>query len=273
MAADNIVKISDKALELLWEYGPNVVLAVVVLIFGLIFINLFLKGVKKLLVRRETDPSLIPFIITLSNIALKSMLVVSVVGMVGIEVTSFVALIGAAGLAVGLALQGTLQNFAGGVIILLIKPFKAGDFIETSGFTGSVSEIQIFNTYLKTPDNKVVIIPNGQLANSAMINYTDEPMRRVDWTFGIAYGDSATLAKEVLMELIKKDKRIKSDPEPFVALSQLADSSVNFVVRVWVDTPDYWNVFFEMNEKVYNTFTEKGLHIPFPQMDVHVHKD
>jgi small conductance mechanosensitive channel len=273
LEAEKIINLSDKAMELLWKYGPNVVLAVVVLILGLIIINVFLKGVKRILIKRDTDPSLIPFIITLSNIALKAMLVVSVVGMVGIEVTSFVALIGAAGLAVGLALQGTLQNFAGGVIILMIKPFKAGDFIETGGYTGSVSEIQIFNTYLKTPDNKVVIIPNGQLANSSMINYTNEPTRRVDWTFGIAYGDSAALAKEVLLGLIKNDQRIKTDPAPFVALSQLADSSVNFVVRVWVDTPDYWEVHFEMNENVYNTFAEKGLNIPFPQMDVHVHKD
>lgn len=273
METDKIINLSDKALELLWEYGPNFVLAIVVLILGLIITNIFLKGVKRILIKRETDPSLIPFIITLSNIALKAMLAISVVGMVGIEVTSFVALIGAAGLAVGLALQGTLQNFAGGVIILLIKPFKAGDFIETGGYTGIVSEIQIFNTYLKTPDNKVVIIPNGQLANSSMINYTNEETRRVDWTFGIAYGDSASLAKEVLMDLIKQDSRIKTDPAPFVALSQLADSSVNFVVRVWVDTPDYWDVFFEMNEKVYNSFAEKGLHIPFPQMDVHVHKE
>jgi small conductance mechanosensitive channel len=273
LEAEKIINLSDKAMELLWKYGPNVVLAVVVLILGLIIINVFLKGVKRILIKRNTDPSLIPFIITLSNIALKAMLVVSVVGMVGIEVTSFVALIGAAGLAVGLALQGTLQNFAGGVIILMIKPFKAGDFIETGGYTGSVSEIQIFNTYLKTPDNKVVIIPNGQLANSSMINYTNEPTRRVDWTFGIAYGDSAALAKEVLLGLIKNDQRIKTDPAPFVALSQLADSSVNFVVRVWVDTPDYWEVHFEMNENVYNTFAEKGLNIPFPQMDVHVHKD
>ncbi len=269
METNKIIKLSDKALELMWKYGPNIVLAIVVLIVGLIVINVLLKAIKRIMIRRETDPSLIPFILTLINIVLKAMLVITVIGMVGIEVTSFVAMIGAAGLAIGLALQGTLQNFAGGVIILLIKPFKAGDFIESVGHTGIVTEIHIFNTYLKTVDNKTVIIPNGQLANSSMINYTNEPTRRVDWTFGIAYGDSTKLAREVLTDLILADKRIKADPAPFIGLNQLADSSVNFVVRVWVDTPDYWDVFFDMNENAYKAFAERGLHIPFPQMDVH----
>lgn len=272
METEKIINLSDKALEILWKYGPQVVLAIVVLIIGLIVINLFLKATKRIMVKRNTDPSLIPFILTIINIALKVMLIISVIGMVGIEVTSFVAMLGAAGLAIGLALQGTLQNFAGGVIILLIKPFKAGDFIETNNYSGIVTEIHIFNTYLRTPDNKTVIIPNGQLANSAMINFTNEPTRRVDWTFGIAYGDSSELAKQVLTELIQSDTRIKQDPTPFIGLNQLADSSVNFVVRVWVDTPDYWDVYFEMNEKVYNTFTERGLHIPFPQRDVHLYQ-
>jgi len=200
------------------------------------------------------------------------MLLVSVVGMVGLEVTSFIAIIGAAGLAIGLALQGTLQNFAGGVIILLLKPFKVGDFIDGAGHSGTVKEIQIFNTFMKTGDNKTIIIPNGQLANSSVTNYSTEPTRRVDWTFGIGYGDNTSEARTVLLDLIKADSRIKSDPEPFIAVSELADSSVNFVVRVWVDSADFWGVFFEMNEKVYNTFSEKGLNIPYPQMDVHVHK-
>jgi len=272
METARLNKLSDQAIELMWKYGPNIVLAIVVLIVGWIFINVLLKLIRRVMIRRNTDASLIPFILTLINIALKVLLVVTVVSMVGVEVTSFVAMIGAAGLAIGLALQGTLQNFAGGVIILLIKPFKAGDFIETIGHTGIVTEIHIFNTYLKTVDNKTVIIPNGQLANSSMINYTNEPTRRVDWTFGISYGDSAKLAREVLTELIQADKRIKTDPAPFIGLNQLADSSVNFVVRVWVDTPDYWDVYFEMNENVYNIFAERGLRIPFPQLDVHVHK-
>lgn len=259
-------------MELLWKYGPQVVLAIVVLIVGLIIIGVVTRTFKRVLEKRGADPSLVPFLGTLVSATLKIMLLISVVGMVGIEVTSFVAIIGAAGLAVGLALQGTLQNFAGGVIILLLKPFKVGDFVDAVGHSGTVHEIQIFNTYLKTPDNKTIIIPNGQLANSSMTNYSTEPTRRVDWVFGIGYGDKAEKAREVLTNLIAQDERIKSDPEPFIALKELADSSVNFVVRVWVDSGDYWGVHFDMNEKVYKEFDKAGLNIPFPQMDVHVHQ-
>lgn len=219
------------------------------------------------------DPSLAPFLKSLISAVLKVMLLISVIGMVGVEATSFVAVLGAMGLAIGLALQGTLQNFAGGVIILLLKPFKVGDVIDAQGYIGSVHSIQIFNTYLKTPDNKTIIIPNGGLANSSMTNYSTEPRRRVDWTFGVGYGDSTEKTRETLMELIKADSRILSDPEPFIALSELGDSSVNFVVRVWVEASDYWGVNFDMNEKVYNKFNDAGLNIPYPQMDVHVHKE
>ena len=193
--------------------------------------------------------------------------------MLGIEMTSFVAILGAAGLAVGMALSGTLQNFAAGVMILIFKPFKNGDFIEAQGHIGIVSEIQIFNTILKSLDNKTIIIPNGGLSNSSMTNYSTEPTRRVDWTFGIGYGDKTENAKEVLLRLMNEDARIISTPEaPFVAVSELGDSSVNFAVRAWVKSEDYWGVFFDMNEKVYNTFDKEGLNIPYPQMDVHVHK-
>ncbi|MDE0470332.1 MAG: mechanosensitive ion channel, partial [Ekhidna sp.] len=195
-----------------------------------------------------------------------------VIGMAGIEVTSFVAVLGAAGLAVGLALQGTLQNFVGGVLILLLKPFKVGDWIDTGSYTGTVNQIQIFNTILKSPDNKTIIIPNGGLANSSLVNYSAEPRRRVDFTFGVGYGDNTSKTREALMELIKADERILKDPEPFIGLSELGDSSVNFVVRVWVEAQHYWGVFFDMNENVYNKFNEVGLNIPFPQMDVHVHQ-
>ncbi len=272
METNEIIDYSEKAIELLWKYGPNIVLSIVVLIVGLIIIQLITKTFGRVMVSRGADPSLTPFLKSLLSITLKVMLIISVVGMVGIEVTSFVAIIGAAGLAIGLALQGTLQNFAGGVIILLLKPFKIGDFIDGAGHSGTVKEIQIFNTYMKTGDNKIIIIPNGQLANSSVTNFSAEPTRRVEWTFGIGYGDKSSDARSILMDLIKKDPRIKSDPEPFIALSELADSSVNFVVRVWVDSENYWGVFFDMNEKVYNTFNEKGLNIPYPQMDVHVHK-
>ncbi len=266
-------KYSQYLIDLIWQYGPKVVLAIVTLIIGLWVIGIISRALRRGMERRDVDPSLAPFLRSLISATLKIMLFISVIGMVGIEATSFVAVLGAAGLAVGLALQGTLQNFAGGVIILLLKPFKVGDFVDAVGYSGTINSIQIFNTYLKTPDNKTIIIPNGQLANSSMVNYSTEPRRRVDWTFGVGYGDNADKTKDILIELIKADNRILTDPEPFIALSELADSSVNFVVRVWVEASDYWGVFFDMNEKVYKRFEKEGLNIPFPQMDVHLHKN
>jgi len=179
----------------------------------------------------------------------------------------------ALGLAIGMALSGTLQNFAGGAMILIFKPFKVGDVIEAQGYIGSVSQIQIFNTILKTPDNKTIIIPNGGLSTSSMINYSTEAKRRVDWTIGIAYGDDADKAREVIKRLCDEDSRILKDPEVFIAVSALADSSVNFTVRAWVNSADYWAVYFDLNERVYKTFESEGLNIPYPQMDVHLHKD
>lgn len=270
---EEVTNYTDQIMGLVWEYGPGVVKAIIVLIIGLWVIGIITRGIGKAMVKRDVDPSLGPFLKSLIGAILKVMLLISVVGMVGVEATSFVAVLGAMGLAVGLALQGTLQNFAGGVIILLLKPFKVGDVIDATGYLGSVHSIQIFNTYLKTPDNKTIIIPNGALANSSMTNYSTEPRRRVDWTFGVGYGDSTEKTRETIMELIKADSRILSDPEPFIALSELGDSSVNFVVRVWVEAADYWGVNFDMNENIYNKFNEVGLNIPYPQMDVHVHKD
>ena len=270
---EEVTNYTDQIMSLVWEYGPGVGKAIVVLVIGLWIIGVITRGIGKAMTKRNVDPSLGPFLKSLIGAILKVMLLISVIGMVGVEATSFVAILGAAGLAVGLALQGTLQNFAGGVIILLLKPYRVGDVIDAAGYVGSVSSIQIFNTYLKTPDNKTIIIPNGTLANSSMTNYSTEPRRRVDWTFGVGYGDDTSKTRDTLIELIKADSRILSDPEPFIAVSELADSSVNFVVRVWVESADYWAVFFEMNEKVYNKFNEVGLNIPYPQMDVHVHKD
>lgn len=254
------------------EYAPKLLLALVSLIIGLWVISLVTKGLRRGLEKRNVDPSLAPFLITLLSWIFKVMLFISVVGMVGVEMTSFVAILGAAGLAVGLAMQGTLQNFASGVMILLFKPFKVGNFIEGAGHTGTVKEIQIFNTILNTPDNKRIIIPNSSLANSSLTNYSAEATRRVEWTFGIAYGDDYDKAKGIIQQYIDEDDRIMRDPEPFIALSALADSSVNIVVRVWLDPSNYWGVFFDMNEKVYKGFPKAGLNIPFPQMDVHVHQ-
>jgi small conductance mechanosensitive channel len=224
-----------------------------------------------MLEKRKTDDSLRPFLKGIVNGLLKVLLVISVLGMLGIEMTSFIAILGAIGLAVGLALSGTLQNFAGGIMLLIFRPFKVGDVIDAQGYTGKVSEIQIFNTILKTFDNKTIIIPNGGLSTSSMTNYSAEDKRRVDWTFGIGYGDDASKAQNVIKKLCDEDSRILKDPEVFVAISELGDSSVNFAVRAWVNSEDYWGVFFDMNKKVYEVFDREGLNIPYPQMDVHVH--
>ena len=255
------------------DFGYRFAGAIVALIIGLWIIKLLTKGLSALMKARELDQSLQPFLRSLLNITLKALLVVSVLSMLGIEMTSFIAILGAAGLAVGMALSGTLQNFAGGVMILVFKPFQVGDVITTQGHTGSVFEIQIFNTILKTPDNKHIIIPNGGLSTGSLVNFSKEKTRRVDWTFGIGYGDDIDKSRAVLLKIIEEDSRINNDPEPFVAVSELADSSVNFTVRVWVDATNYGGVLFDMNEKVYKAFNKEGINIPFPQMDVHISKD
>lgn len=269
---DKMDKYVDKAIELIMVYGPKVLLALLVLIVGLWVIKMMVNAMGKALKKRDVDPGLIPFLRGLFGALLKVVLVVSVISMVGVETTSFVAIIGAAGLAVGLALSGTLQNFAGGVIILIIKPFKVGDFLDAQGYTGTVNEIQIFNTILKTPDNKTVIIPNGPLSTGPMVNFSTEPTRRVDLSFGIGYTDDIDKAKEILMRLMKEDDRVLSDPEPTVTVAQLADSSVNFNVRPWVKAGDYWGLYWDMQERVKKTFDGEGVSIPFPQMDVHLDK-
>ncbi len=259
--------------DLAVTYGLKLIAAVVTLVIGLWIIKMITKALARIMEKREVDASLRGFLNSMLGLLLKAMLIISAVSMIGIEMTSFVAILGAAGLAVGMALSGTLQNFAGGVMILFFKPFKVGDYIEAQGYAGTVFEIQIFITVLKTPDNKTIIIPNGGLSTGSLINYSAEENRRVDFSFGIAYGDDYDKAKELLLELIKKDERILKDPEPFIALGALADSSVNITVRVWAKTSDYWGVHFDMNEKVYKEFDKNGLSIPFPQLDVHLQND
>ncbi len=268
---DKVIDISAMLMGYLMDYGPKVILAILTLVIGLWVINAVTRTLGKIMTKRNFDPSLTPFLKTLFNMMLKVMLFISVFSMVGIEVTSFIAVLGAAGLAIGLALQGTLQNFAGGVIILLLKPFKVGDVIDVKGYLGTVKSIQIFYTLINTFDKKLIYMPNGSLANSDLTNLSQEEDRRSDWMFGIAYGDDSDKAKEVLAKLIAEDERILKDPEPFIAMHSLGDSSVNFVVRAWTKAADLWPVHFDMNEKVYKTFAKEGLNIPFPQMDVHVH--
>jgi len=268
----NFSDLSEQATNLVYTYAPKLVGAIVVYILGNMIIKWLSRSFEKVMEKRNTDASLKPFLKSLFGALLKTLLIISVLGMLGVEMTSFIAILGAAGLAVGMALSGTLQNFAGGVVILLFKPYKVGDFIEAQGYTGVVKEIQIFTTVLLTPDNKTVIIPNGALATGSLINYSAEPMRRVDLSYGIAYGDSVEKARGILLGLIKEDQRILKDPKSFIGLGELADSSVNITTRVWVKTEDYWGVYFDMNEKVYNAFNESGISIPFPQMDVHLQK-
>lgn len=268
----NTEQILEQVTEIALEYGPKLIGAILVWIIGGWIIKALTKGFGKILDKRNTDKSLSPFLKGVVGTLLKVMLVISALGMLGIEMTSFIALLGAVGLAIGMALSGTLQNFAGGIMILTFKPFKVGDVIDAQGYLGSVSEIQIFNTILKTPDNKTIIIPNGGLSTSAMTNYSTEPQRRVDWTIGIGYGDDTNKAQEVIKKLCDEDARILKEPEAFSAVAELADSSVNFTVRAWVKAEDYWGVYFDMNNNVYKTFEKEGLNIPFPQMDVHVHK-
>ena len=268
----NTEQILNQIIEITTEFGPKLIGAIVVWILGSWIIQGLTKGFGSILEKGNIDQSLKPFLKGIIGALLKVMLIISVLGMLGVEMTSFIALLGAVGLAVGMALSGTLQNFAGGVMLLIFKPFKVGDLIDAQGYLGSVSEIQIFNTILKTPDNKTIIIPNAGLSNAAMTNYSTEKRRRVDWTIGIGYGDDIVKAEEVIRELCKQDSRILKKPAVFIAVSELADSSVNLTVRAWVKAEDYWGVFFDMNKNVYQVFDQEGLNIPYPQMDVHVHK-
>jgi small conductance mechanosensitive channel len=261
---------SGSITKVLLEIGMKLAIALVILIVGFWLTKQLTKGVVKVLKRRETDESLTTFLSSLTSIGLKILIIISAITQLGVEMTSFVALLGAAGLAIGMAFSGTLSNFAGGVIILLLKPFKVGDYIQTQGEEGVVREVQIFNTVLNTLDNKVIILANGAVANDTIVNYTKAKKRRVDWTYGIAYGDDLKAAKELMLKFIREDKRILQDADNFVALGELGDSSVNLVVKAWVNVEDYWPVFFDMNERVYTEFESAGLSIPFPQMDVHL---
>ncbi|WP_019615397.1 mechanosensitive ion channel family protein [Psychromonas ossibalaenae] len=254
------------------EYGPKLIAAVAVWVIGIWVIKILISTLNKIMDKSKVDVSLKPFLSSLSAILLKVMLGITVLSMLSIEMTSFVAILAAAGLAVGMALSGTLQNFAGGVMILIFKPFKVGDVLQAQGHTGCVNQIQIFNTILKTPDNKTIILPNGGLSTGSMVNFSTEETRRVDWTIGVGYGDDLDKARAVIKQLCDADQRILKDPDVLIAVSALADSSVNFTVRAWVKAPDYWGVFFDMNENVYKSFPKEGLNIPYPQMDVHIHK-
>lgn len=256
--------------QILISKSIMLVIAVAIVIVGFWFAKMATKGVKRAMITGHMDAGLVTFISSMVSAVIKVLVVITAMSQLGIQMTSFIAILGAAGLAVGMAFSGTLSNFAGGIMILVFKPFKVDDFIEAQGETGTVKEIQIFNTFLSTNDNKIVILPNGPLANGNMVNYTKAENRRVDFSFSIAYGDNYDTAKALIQKFIDEDKRILQEPATFIGLGELANSSVNITVRVWTPVENYWDVHFDMNERVYKEFSKAGLHIPFPQVDVHM---
>ena len=267
-------RVLDSLVEQGAALGWTLIKALLVFIVGRFLISMINKLVQRVLLKRNIDPSIKTFVGSLIHIILMILLIVSVVGALGVQTASFAALLASAGVAIGMALSGNLSNFAGGLIILIFKPYKVGDFIEAQNLSGIVREIQIFHTVLTTTDNKVIYIPNGSLSSSAVINYSYQQVRRIDWTFGVEYGTDYAKVKGVLEEILAKDERILQEPAaPFIAMSQLADSSVTYVVRVWVNSPDYWNVYYDITRIVYERFNAEGIGFPFPQLTIHQAKD
>ena len=253
--------------------GWTIIKAIIVFVVGRFIIRMINKLVRRILTKRDFDPSVKTFVGSLVNVTLMILLIISVVGALGVQTTSFAALLASAGVAIGMALSGNLSNFAGGLIILLFKPYKVGDYIESQGVGGTVREIQIFHTILLTADNKNIFIPNGSLSSGVVTNIGNESTRRVEWTFGVEYGSDYEHVKRVIESVLAQDARVLNEPAPFIALSALADSSVNVVVRVWVKSSDYWGVYFDTNKAIYATFNAEGIGFPFPQLTVHQAKD
>ncbi|MGX9367025.1 mechanosensitive ion channel family protein [Desulfoplanes sp. PS50] len=254
-------------------YGLKILAAIFIFVIGRWIAKMIKKFLGKTMTRSGVDATIIPFVLDLSYVALLIMVIVASLGALGIQTTSLIAVLGAAGLAVGLALQGSLSNFAAGVLIVTFRPIRVGDYFEGAGTAGTVEHIQIFSTTAKTPDNKVIIIPNGKLLSDNIVNYSMKEIRRVDMTVGVSYADPIDKVKEVLADILAKDSRILQDPSPIIGLIQLADSSVNFAVRPWVKTEDYWAVYFDLHETIKKRFDAEGISIPFPQQDIHVYKE
>lgn len=264
-----INKYTDMALQYGAEYGIKVIGAIAIFIIGKWVAKKLSGFIRDFMDRRGVDATLSAFITNVVDILLMILVILAAIKNVGIDTTSFIAILGAAGLAVGLALQGTLGNIGAGVILILFRPFQVGNFVSAGGESGTVEEITLFNTTLLTPDNKVILIPNSTVTSGTITNFSKKEERRVDFVFGIGYEDDLKLAKSTLQEIIDADARILKNPKSFIGVGELADSSVNFTVRVWVKSEDYWNVYFDTNEKVKLTFDEKGISIPYPQIDIH----
>jgi len=267
-----VSKYTDLAITYTSEYGLKIIAALLIFVIGKWAIAKITKVTKALMVKANVDETLVEFAESLIYFVLLLMVILASLNALGINTTSFLAVFGAAGLAIGLALQGSLANVGAAVLIIIFRPFKVGDFVEAGGATGTVEDVNLFSTIIAPLDNRTVIVPNAAIVGGNIINYSMKEQRRVDHVFGIGYGDDLKLAKETLMEIMQEDERVLEDPAPFVAVSELGDSSVNFVFRAWVNTDDYWDVYFDMLEKVKLTFDEKGISIPFPQMDIHTHK-
>ena len=245
--------------------------AILIYLIGAWLIKKIKGMLKRIFDKKGTDAAIASFTMSIVSIALTIVLIIVTIGTLGIDTTSFAALLAGGGMAIGMALNGTVQNFAGGIMILIFKPFKSGDYIEAQGFAGTVSEVTITSTKLTTVDNRIIIIPNGALSNGTINNYSDQKFRRVDLTVDVEYGTSSDAVKAVLHSIVKEDARILSEPaEPFIALSSLKDSSVQFTMRLWVNSSDYWGVYFDTTEKVYNELPKNGIHFPFPQLDVNI---
>ena len=265
-------KYSDIAITYVSEYGMKIIAALLIFIIGKWAVNKITTISKKLMLKAKVDETLVEFGESLIYFILLLMVVLASLNALGVNTTSFIAVFGAAGLAIGLALQGSLANIGAAVLIIIFRPFKVGDFVEAGGATGTVEDVNLFSTIIAPIDNRTIIVPNSSIISGNITNYSNKTQRRVDHVFGIGYDDDLKLAKETLMKIMESDERVLTEPAPFVAVSELGDNSVNFVFRAWVETADYWDVYFDMLEKVKLTFDEKGISIPYPQMDVHMNK-
>lgn len=268
---DAITKIANSFVD----FAFKLLIAVVVFYVGRFIIRKLNHFLHSVFVRKNVDASLSTFILSFTQILLYFILLVTIIGILGIETSSFLALFASAGVAIGMALSGTLQNFAGGVLILLLKPYRVGDYIEAQGFAGTVKEIQMFHTIITTPDNKSILIPNGGLSTSSVNNYSREPKRRVNWSVGISYGDDFANASAQIIRILESDSRVLKDNDaekPFVGISELGDSAVNLTVRAWTKSSDYWGLYFEMYRRFYAELPALGVNFPFPQLDVHLSK-
>lgn len=262
-------QIIHQSITLAMEAGKSILLAIAIFVVGRYLIRLINHLVAKAFSHRAVDPTIQSFLKSFVNILLTTLLIISAVSALGVNTTSFAALLASVGVAAGMALSGNLQNLAGGIILLLFKPYKVGDYIDAQGVSGTVKEIQIFHTIITTVDNKQICVPNGTLSSGSVTNYSSNELRRVDWTIGVEYGTDVEMVENALMAIFKADNRILQDPAPFVALSNLAASSVDFTARVWVKGADYWGVYFDMNKKIYEEFNKQGIQFPFPQIQVH----